>query len=576
MIPATPAPPHVPLDLGLDAAAEEFRQQVCAELTRAMAADRTAGHRDPADRTGLDEKFERRLLARAGRLGWLGVSLPADAGGAGRPPAWAAAFAYEAAWHHAPLVDTGVVLASAPVIAYGTAAQRAELLPGMLAGTETWCCAYTELSSGNDVFNGLAARARRDEDGVWRLSGTKALVTGAAKADRCLTVARTPAGISMFVVNLRGPRRGVAVRGVPTIAGYALDEVVFEGAAAELLGEDGAGRRQAARAVRAEHGGMFQLGWAHRIAADLTDRYGGVPMAASGAALVEADPLVRERIGELWARLYAGRATALASVAAAPGGRPEPVAALLAKVRLTELLKDVARDAAAVACAEPCAAEDAEDAADPPGPWEARFAAEAVLRLDGPVSVGANDLHREAIAAYVLGERRSAAPILDTDTDTDTDTDIDGEVGDGREKDGGPAALSRSAVRAAAQALAHTVAYVQARAAYGTTLARLPVVRRRLADMYGDLDAARRLLDGVGAFARDPVEAAAAAEAQAGRLCLRVVEDAVELCGGHGYLAESGLGDCYRAAWAAARRADYGPVAIGLARRARWAREGLA
>jgi alkylation response protein AidB-like acyl-CoA dehydrogenase len=357
------------------------------------------------------------------------------------------------------------------------------------------------------------------------------------------------------VVNLRGPRHGVAVRGVPTIAGYALDELVFEGTAAELLGEDGAGRRQAARAVRAEHGGMFQLGWAHRIAADLTDRYGGVPMA-SGAALAEADPLVRERIGELWARLYAGRATALASVAAAPGGGPAPVAALLAKVRLTELLKDVARDAAAVASAEPCDPEDRT-----PGPWEARFTAEAMLRLDGPVSVGANDLHRDAIAAYVLGERRPAAAMPDLDAYPSA---------------GDAVSLSRAAVGAAARALAHTVDYVQVRAAYGTTLARLPVVRRRLADMYGDLDAARRLLDGIGTLERDPVEAAAAAEAYAARLCLRVVEEAVELCGGHGYLAESGLGDCYRAAWAAVRRADYGPVAVGLARRARWAREGLA
>ncbi|MEU8132920.1 acyl-CoA dehydrogenase [Streptodolium elevatio] len=550
MIPATPAPAHRPLDLGLAPGAEEFRAEVCAWLTPAMALGRIAAHRDPDDRTGLGEEFERALLREAGKRGWLGISVPSGAGGGGRPASWAAAFAYEVAWHHAPLVDTGVVLASAPVAAYGSAGQRGRLLPGMLDGRETWCCAYTELAAGNDLFAGLRAEARQDGDGTWRITGTKALVTGAAKADRCLTVARTPGGTAMFVVALRSavatdpaaPRTGgvmaadgVEIRRIPTIAGYTLDEIVFDGAEAELLGDEGAGRRQVARAVRAEHGGLFQLGWAHRLVSDLTACLAGV-----GANCVdgrrdgsEVDPVLAEQLGGLWVHLLAGRGTALAPVFAMELARPDLVAAMLAKIRLTELVRDAAREAAS--------AVRRFAATRPPGrarseleSWETRFAAEAVMRLDGPISVGANDLHREAVASFVLGER----PF-----------------------DGGKAAFDEAVAEplsAAWRALRTAVDRVNSRTAYGTTVSRLPVVRRRLADMYGELDAAWRLAaqaDEHGAAE----EVVLAAADHVGRACRGVVEEAVELCGGHGYLADSGLGALLSTVYGAERLADTRP-----------------
>ncbi|WTW92729.1 acyl-CoA dehydrogenase family protein [Streptomycetaceae bacterium NBC_01309] len=579
MIPATPAPAHRPLDLGLAPDAEEFRAEVCAWLTRAMALGRLAAHRDPSDRTGLTEEFERALLREAGERGWLGISLPSAAGGGGRPASWAAAFAYEAAWHHAPLVDTGVVLASAPVAAYGSAGQRGRLLPAMLDGRETWSCAYTEHASGNDLFAGLRARGRQDGDGTWRITGTKALVTGAAKADRCLTVAQTPGGTAMFVVALRravtGPAasagggavapEGVEIRRIPTIAGYTLDEIVFDGAEAELLGEVGAGRRQVARAVRAEHGGLFQLGWAHRLVSDLTaclagcgggefdtcgdgDRDGGGSggiedgvcgwgaAERTGGLAAGVDPVLGERLGGIWVRLLAGCGTALAPVVAIESGRPDPVAAMLAKIRLTELVRDTAREAASAV--RYAAYGPLSRARSELEPWEERFAAEAVMRMDGPISVGANDLHREAVASFVLGERQFAGgPARAAAAE--------------EEEAAGPLSAARRALKTA-------VERVNSRTAYGTTVSRLPVVRRRLADMYGELDAARRLAEQADAPGAAEEVVLAAAE-YVGRTCRGVVEEAVELCGGHGYLAEAGLGGPLSAAYAAERRAGAGP-----------------
>ncbi|MDI2128276.1 acyl-CoA dehydrogenase family protein [Yinghuangia seranimata] len=530
--------PHHPLDLGLDAPAEAFRAGVCTWLTGAMAPERTAHHTDPADRTGLDEKFERELLREAGERGLLGVSLPFAMGGGGRPATWAAAFAYEVAWHHAPLVDTGVTLAARPVIAYGSARQRSRLLPGMLGGTEMWCCAYTEPTSGNDLFAGLATRGEQDGDGVWRLTGVKSRITGGAKAERCLTAAQTRHGPAMFVVDLRAAGDTVAVRRMPTLAGYTLDELEFDATEAELLGEAGAGRRQAARAIRAEQGGMFHLGWAHRIVADLTawarttgaaDLRGADPVAAARAGVL------RDALGGLWAGLAAERAPALAPVAAATAVKAvkaDPAAAAVAKVRLTEFVQAAARIAADTVAGN----EDPSAAA--------RFEAEAVFRLDGPISVGANDLHRATIAALVLGERGEA-------------------IAEPTEGEG----LLADAVAAAEQALRIAVEYVGRRQAYGTVLAKLPVVRQRLADMRLELAAAR------GLVAQRGEADELAARAVVGPACHRVVEDAILLCGAHGYLRESGLGDL-RAITRLAELAHGGPTSARAELADRALREG--
>src|SRR5687767_10131468 len=99
----------------------------------------------------------------------------------------------------------------------------------MTRGEITGCIAYTEHGAGSDL---AALQAVAVPDGSnWRLTGTKVLVTGAHKADVCLTVARTtpdaPArrGTSMFVVPL--PSDGVTVRRRTTLNGWTLSEIEF-------------------------------------------------------------------------------------------------------------------------------------------------------------------------------------------------------------------------------------------------------------------------------------------------------------------------------------------------------------
>ena len=113
------------------------------------------------------------------------------------------------------------------------------------------------------------ARAAFNFDSGWELRGTKVLVTGAHKADWCVTLAASnfdvPAreGMSMFLVDMREP--GVRVVRRPTMNGWDLGDIYFEDAPAELLGARDGGWRQLVTAVAAERSGMFWLGFARHV-----------------------------------------------------------------------------------------------------------------------------------------------------------------------------------------------------------------------------------------------------------------------------------------------------------------------
>ncbi len=383
-----------------DGPAEHFRLEVCRFLSDALDPARIVGREDTTDRTGLDHAFGRAVQRAAGRRGYLGVSVPTAVGGGGHPASYAAAFHYEAAYHDAPLVDTAVVLAGAPLIAFGTDAQRAALLPLMLAGEVEMCIAYTEAGAGNDLSAATVAAVASGDGFV--LHGVKALVTGADKADFCLTVAVTdPAAelrnrMSMFIVDMHAPEVSVVAR--PTMCGYALWDVRFDGVKLgpdALLGRLGDGWRQLARAVEEERNGMFSLGWCQRMFDDLVT-------FATARGLLD-DPVAADAIAGLWVDLQAGRRLALRLVDEDERGVRSRTAGSLAKVQLTELAQRLASTATELA--GPAGALEGTRFASAAVYAAAggRFCHEFLFRVDGPLSVGANELHRDGIAARGLG-----------------------------------------------------------------------------------------------------------------------------------------------------------------------------
>jgi alkylation response protein AidB-like acyl-CoA dehydrogenase len=150
------------------------------------------------------------LWAEAAKLGYLGVSVPAEYGGGGGGITELAIVAEELAAAGCPLllIVVSPAIAATVIARHGTAAQRERFLPGFADGTLKVCFAITEPDAGSN-FHRLSTVARRDGSD-FLLSGRKVYISGVDECGYLLVVARmadstgtlTPA---LFVVPTDAP-----------------------------------------------------------------------------------------------------------------------------------------------------------------------------------------------------------------------------------------------------------------------------------------------------------------------------------------------------------------------------------
>lgn len=144
------------------------------------------------------DRFDRKLWSELAAAGLLGIALPEDVGGAGLGFLEAGLLA-EAAGRTAAYVPVVECLAAAaPAIArFGTAAQRQQWLPGVVAGDTVLTTALVELG-GSPSAPSVVAEASGDG---WALTGVKACVPSGTVADALVVSARVePDGVAVFVV----------------------------------------------------------------------------------------------------------------------------------------------------------------------------------------------------------------------------------------------------------------------------------------------------------------------------------------------------------------------------------------
>jgi alkylation response protein AidB-like acyl-CoA dehydrogenase len=214
--------------------------------------------------TGFDADFSRAMAAR----GWVGITLPAEYGGAGR-----------SAFARFVLVEE-LLIAGAPVAAhwisdrqsgplilkYGTESQRRFHLPRICRGESFFCIGMSEPGAGSDLA-AVRSRAVRSETG-WRLSGQKIWTTHAAKAHYMIALVRTSGtpedrhkGLSQVLVDLSLP--GITIRPIRDLAGDAhfaevfFDEVELGDDA--LIGAEGQGWEQVTAELAFERSGPERL-----------------------------------------------------------------------------------------------------------------------------------------------------------------------------------------------------------------------------------------------------------------------------------------------------------------------------
>jgi len=216
----------------LKATARAFLERECPRQLL-LELDRTE--------TGISAELWRQL----GRMGWLGLGIPAEYRGEGAG-LLDTAVVYEQLGR-GPLGGphfSSAVLGASAVLGCGTEDQRREILPRIAAGEQILALAYTEPDYGWGPES-VRLTARRDGPD-YILDGVKLFVHDAAAATHLLCVARTgdgpdpTAGLSVFLVDRSEP--GVSVRTLPGFTA-GLAEVRFEGVrvpAGAVLGEPGA------------------------------------------------------------------------------------------------------------------------------------------------------------------------------------------------------------------------------------------------------------------------------------------------------------------------------------------------
>src|SRR3954454_10955014 len=199
-------------------------------------------------------RFPAEIVGKIGELGWLGIPIPEDEGGAGLDTL-AYAIAVEEigrVWGSLGLIVAAhTSLGCGPLHLAGTDEQKQRYLVPMASGKVLGAYGLTEPGAGSDA-GGTRTTARLEDD-CWVLDGSKRFITNAGYAGTYVVTAKTgttdkgDAEISAFIVPADTP--GFSVGRLEDKLGLhasATGELLFDGAripAANLLGEEGHGFR---------------------------------------------------------------------------------------------------------------------------------------------------------------------------------------------------------------------------------------------------------------------------------------------------------------------------------------------
>ncbi|MEA2609089.1 MAG: butyryl-CoA dehydrogenase [Chloroflexota bacterium] len=203
-----------------------------------------------------ERRFPTEIVQRIGELGWLGIPIPEDEGGAGLDTLAYAIGIEEIGrvWGSLGLIVAAhTSLGCGPLHLAGSDEQKRRFLVPMAAGEVLGAYGLTEPGAGSDS-GGTRTTARFEagtDGGTWILDGGKRFITNAGQAGTYIVAARTGTRdddapeISAFIVTADTP--GFSVGRLEEKLGLhasATGELIFDDArvpAANMLGERGGG-----------------------------------------------------------------------------------------------------------------------------------------------------------------------------------------------------------------------------------------------------------------------------------------------------------------------------------------------
>ncbi len=247
----------------LIATVREFAAKECG--TREQWLAQTNGGKN-AHNSGIAQKLA--------ELGFLGLSIPEEYGGAGGGLFDACLFVEELAYNRIPLGSFGVTLIVSHIyLNFASEELKREVLGAVVAGTPT-AVAMSEPGSGSDVAS-LRCKAEK-VDGGYVLNGQKTWISNAHYSDHILLVARTSDGgdkhQGITMISVPTSTRGIEIRPIATM-GAEVNDVFFTDCEVEesrVVGVEGQGWSQLIAGLNTERVivGAMALGQARRAFED--------------------------------------------------------------------------------------------------------------------------------------------------------------------------------------------------------------------------------------------------------------------------------------------------------------------
>jgi butyryl-CoA dehydrogenase len=181
-------------------------QRMIQETARNFATKEVLPKAAELDETG---RFPDELVLQMAELGFMGVAVPEEYGGAGMDNVCYAIAMEEIS---RACASTGVImsvnnsLACDPILKFGSEDLKRKYLAPMAAGKTLGCFGLTEPGAGSDAGSQKTTAVRDGDSYV--VNGTKNFITNAPQADTCILFAMTDRskahkGITAFVIDMK-------------------------------------------------------------------------------------------------------------------------------------------------------------------------------------------------------------------------------------------------------------------------------------------------------------------------------------------------------------------------------------
>ena len=326
-------------------------QRMLRDVAHDFSREWLAPHAADRDR---EERFPAEAVAELGRLGFMGMLVPEEHGGAGADHLGYALVMEEIAVGEgavATILSVQNSVGCMPVLQYGSDEQKCRFLVPMAKGEMLACFCLTEPQAGSDAA-AIKTRARRHGN-RWVLSGTKQFISSGMHAQIAIVFAVTDpeagkGGISAFLVPTDAPGFRVA-RVEHKLGQRASDtaQLVFEDIELTpdlMLGAEGEGYKIALSnleggriGIAAQSVGMARAAYEAALAYAREREAFGKPIIEHQA--------VAFRLADMATQIAAARGLVLEAAARRDAGEPCIKEASMAKLFASEMAERVASDA---------------------------------------------------------------------------------------------------------------------------------------------------------------------------------------------------------------------------------------